>query len=110
MQGWVLTVAVAAAPAVFLLSFFYIKDRYEREPILHLFAAFGLGAFAMLAARGIGGAALGLLPDDWLQTASEPARLVDAFLLSHCVEEPEPDLDVVSMCKTRVLSAWACSS
>ena len=87
MDGWVLTVVVAAAPAVFLLSFFYLKDRYEREPLLHIFAAFGLGLFAMLAARGIASSVLGLLSADWLATAGEPAKLVDAFVLSGLCEE-----------------------
>ena len=30
MRVWVLTVIVAAAPSLFLLTFFYLKDRYER--------------------------------------------------------------------------------
>ena len=43
MRAWVLTVIVAAAPSLFLLTFFYLKDRYEREPLQHILMAFGLG-------------------------------------------------------------------
>ena len=45
MRLWVLTVIVAAAPSLFLLTFFYLKDRYEREPLQHILMAFGLGLY-----------------------------------------------------------------
>jgi RsiW-degrading membrane proteinase PrsW (M82 family) len=45
----VLTIVVAAAPSLFLLTFFYLKDRYEREPLRHIVMAFGLGLYAMIA-------------------------------------------------------------
>ena len=35
-----------AAPSLFLLTFFYLKDRYEREPLQHILMAFGLGLYA----------------------------------------------------------------
>src|SRR6266478_3800028 len=87
MDGWVLTVVVAAAPALFLLSFFYLKDRYEREPLLHLLAAFGLGLFAMLAARGLASALEAMVSSEWLILGGEPAKLFDAFVLSGLAEE-----------------------
>jgi RsiW-degrading membrane proteinase PrsW (M82 family) len=87
MDGWVLTVVVAAAPALFLLSFFYLKDRYEREPLLHLLAAFGLGMFAMVAARGLASALEGVVSREWLILGGEPSKLFDAFVLSALVEE-----------------------
>jgi len=87
MGGGALTVAVAAAPAIFLLGFFYLKDRYEREPLLHLLAAFGLGAFAMLAARGIGATIEGLVSPRWLALGGEPAKLFDAFVIAGLCEE-----------------------
>ena len=53
MKGFWLAVIVGTAPSVFLLSFFYLKDRYEREPLHHIVMAFGLGTYAMIAARGM---------------------------------------------------------
>jgi len=40
MKGWLLAIVVGTAPSVFLLSFFYLKDRYEREPLRHILVAF----------------------------------------------------------------------
>jgi len=84
---WVLTVIVAAAPSLFLLTFFYLKDRYEREPLQHILMAFGLGLYAMIAASGIASTAESWVPRDWLLTGGEPAKLFDAFVLSGFVEE-----------------------
>jgi RsiW-degrading membrane proteinase PrsW (M82 family) len=82
-----LTLVLAAAPSVFLLTFFYLKDRYEREPLRHILMAFGLGLYAMLAAEGMANTAEAWLPVGFLRTGGEPARLVDAFLLSGFIEE-----------------------
>jgi RsiW-degrading membrane proteinase PrsW (M82 family) len=83
-----LTLVVAAAPSLFLLTFFYLKDRYEREPLRHILMAFGLGLYAMIAAQGMASTAAGWLPVEWqMGGGGEPARLVDAFLLSGLVEE-----------------------
>jgi RsiW-degrading membrane proteinase PrsW (M82 family) len=82
-----LTLVVAAAPSLFLLTFFYLKDRYEREPLRHILMAFGLGLYANIAAQGMATTAEGWLPAEWLRTGGEPARLADAFLLSGFVEE-----------------------
>jgi RsiW-degrading membrane proteinase PrsW (M82 family) len=84
---WVLTVIVAAAPSLFLLTFFYLKDRYEREPLHHILMAFGLGLYAMIAAHGIASTAETWVPRDWLLLGGEPAKLFDAFVLSGFVEE-----------------------
>jgi RsiW-degrading membrane proteinase PrsW (M82 family) len=81
------TLVVAAAPSLFLLTFFYLKDRYEREPLRHILMAFGLGLYAMIAAQGMASTAEGWLDPVWLRTGGEPARLVDAFFLSGFVEE-----------------------
>jgi RsiW-degrading membrane proteinase PrsW (M82 family) len=43
---------VAAAPSLALLTYFYLRDRYEREPISHIVAAYLLDIFALLAAQG----------------------------------------------------------
>ena len=82
MRLWVLTVIVAAAPSLFLLTFFYLKDRYEREPLHHILMAFGLGLYAMIAAHGMASTAETWVPRDWLLLGGEPAKLFDAFILS----------------------------
>jgi protease PrsW len=82
-----LTLVVAAAPSAFLLTFFYLKDRYEREPLRHILLAFGLGLYAMIAAEGMATTAEGWFPVGFLRTGGEPARLIDAFFLSGFVEE-----------------------
>jgi RsiW-degrading membrane proteinase PrsW (M82 family) len=87
VRVWLLTVIVAAAPSIFLLTFFYLKDRYEREPLQHILMAFGLGLYAMIAAHGIASSAETWVPRDWLLLGGEPAKLFDAFVLSGFVEE-----------------------
>jgi RsiW-degrading membrane proteinase PrsW (M82 family) len=87
VRAWLLTVVVATAPSLFLLTFFYLKDRYEREPLQHILMAFGLGLYAMIAASGIAGTAETWVPRDWLLTGGEPAKMFDAFVLSGFVEE-----------------------
>ena len=87
MRLWVLTVIVAAAPSLFLLTFFYLKDRYEREPLQHILMAFGLGLYAMIAAHGIASTAEEWVSREWLMMGGELAKLFDAFILSGFVEE-----------------------
>ena len=82
-----LIVLVAAAPSLALLTYFYLRDRYEREPLGHLVAAYLLGAFAMLAAQGLATAVADLVSAEWLHTGGEPARVFDAFVLAGVVEE-----------------------
>jgi RsiW-degrading membrane proteinase PrsW (M82 family) len=81
------TVLVAAAPSLALLTYFYLRDRYEREPLGNIVAAYLLGAFAMFAAQGLGSTVAELVPSDWLRTGGEGARLFDAFVLAGVVEE-----------------------
>jgi RsiW-degrading membrane proteinase PrsW (M82 family) len=82
-----LIVLVAAAPSLALLAYFYLRDRYEREPLGHLVAAYLLGAFAMFAAQGLGTVVADLVSADWLHTGGEPARVFDAFVLAGVIEE-----------------------
>jgi RsiW-degrading membrane proteinase PrsW (M82 family) len=83
----VLTVVVAAAPSILLLAYFYLRDRFEREPLGHLLLAYLLGMYAMVAAQGLATAAQGVVPAQWLTPGAEPARLLDAFFLSGFIEE-----------------------
>jgi RsiW-degrading membrane proteinase PrsW (M82 family) len=82
-----LTVLVAVAPSLLLLTYFYLRDRYEREPLLHLLAAYLLGVFAMFAAQGLGATLADWVSADWLRSGGEPARIFDAFVLAGVVEE-----------------------
>ncbi len=82
-----LTALVAAAPSVALLAYFYLRDRYEPEPIVNLLAAYLLGILAMLAARSGAGFAADGVSLEWLNTGGEPARAFDAFLLAGAIEE-----------------------
>jgi RsiW-degrading membrane proteinase PrsW (M82 family) len=83
----VFTVVAAAAPSLFLLTFFYLKDRYQREPLNHIIMAFGLGLYSMIAAQGMATTAESLVPPGWLASGGEGPKLVDAFVLSGLVEE-----------------------
>jgi RsiW-degrading membrane proteinase PrsW (M82 family) len=78
---------VAAAPSLALLAYFYLRDRYEREPIGHVVAAYLLGMFALTAAQGATFMLSDWVSADWLHAGGEPARLFDAFVLAGLVEE-----------------------
>jgi RsiW-degrading membrane proteinase PrsW (M82 family) len=82
-----LTIVVAAAPSLVLIAYFYLRDRYEREPIAHLALAYALGMYALLAAQGLGAALEARLGPGVLEPPSESARLLDAFVLSGLAEE-----------------------
>jgi RsiW-degrading membrane proteinase PrsW (M82 family) len=77
----------ALAPSLFLLTFFYLKDRYQREPLNHILMAFGLGLYAMIAAQGMASTAESWVSPAWLQGGGEPAKLFDSFVLSGLAEE-----------------------
>jgi RsiW-degrading membrane proteinase PrsW (M82 family) len=83
----VLTLLVATAPSLVLLTYFYLRDRFEREPLGHLVAAYLLGMYAMLAAHAAASLVEGLVSPVWLRLGGAPARLVDAFVLSGLIEE-----------------------
>jgi RsiW-degrading membrane proteinase PrsW (M82 family) len=80
-------VALGAAPSVFLLVFFYLKDRYEPEPRGHVALAFLKGAAAIvpswLAARALEQA----VGREWLALGGMWARLFEAVVLAGTVEE-----------------------
>jgi RsiW-degrading membrane proteinase PrsW (M82 family) len=78
---------VAAAPSLVLLTYFYLRDRYEREPLGHLVVAYLLGMFAMLAAQSMVGLITDGVSAEWLHLGGEPARIFDAFVLAGVVEE-----------------------
>lgn len=82
-----LNLAVAAAPSLALLTYFYLRDRYDREPFSALAFAYSLGVFAMLAAQAAATMVADLVSEEWLHLGGEPARLFEAFVLSGLIEE-----------------------
>jgi protease PrsW len=82
-----LNLVVAGAPSFALIAYFYLRDRYDREPLQALGIAFLLGMYAMLAAQAAASMVADLVPDPWLHTGGEPARLFEAFVLSGMIEE-----------------------
>jgi protease PrsW len=87
MNGWALAVVAGAAPSFFLLTFFYLRDRWQREPLHRIVMAFALGTYAMAAARGLAYTVLAFLPPDWLSGGTEAARLFESFVLAGYIEE-----------------------
>jgi protease PrsW len=87
MHGWALAIVAGAAPSIFLLTFFYLRDRWQREPMHRVAMAFALGTYAMAAARGLAYTVLAFLPPDWLSSGTEAARLFESFVLAGYIEE-----------------------
>ena len=81
------TVLVAAAPSLALLTYFYLRDRYEPEPISRLLLAFGLGLFALFAAQSLGTYVADACTEDFLRRGGEAGKLLDAFVVTALVEE-----------------------
>src|SRR3954452_22100164 len=78
---------LGAAPSLFLLVFFYLKDRYEPEPRGHVALAFVKGMAAFVPAVLIAHALEGAVGRTWLALGGTPARLFEAFILAALVEE-----------------------
>jgi protease PrsW len=78
---------VGAAPSVFLLVFFYLKDRYEPEPRGHVALAFAKGALATVPAYAASWALARAVGDEWLILGGLPARAFDAVVLAAACEE-----------------------
>src|SRR5262245_53777862 len=87
MHGWLLAIVAGAAPSLFLLTFFYLRDRWQREPLHRVVMAFALGLYAMAAARGLAYTLLGFVSADWLASGSEASRLFESLVLAGLVEE-----------------------
>lgn len=82
-----LELMLGALPALVLMVFFYLKDRYEPEPHGHVAAAFGLGVLAFGASFYAGTALAGLVDPVWLALGGLPAHLFEAGVLAGGVEE-----------------------
>jgi RsiW-degrading membrane proteinase PrsW (M82 family) len=82
-----LALIVGAAPSLFLLVFFYLKDRYEPEPRGHVALAFAKGALATVPAYAASWALARAVGDEWLALGGLPARAFDAVVLAAVCEE-----------------------
>ncbi|MGC4376266.1 glutamic-type intramembrane protease PrsW [Fictibacillus sp. Mic-4] len=71
-------ISAAIAPAIALLSFFYLKDKYETEPISMVIKVYIFGALLVFPV---------MLIQYGLQEEFTISRLVHAFLLSGFLEE-----------------------
>ena len=78
-------IALTFAPALFIFLYVYLRDKYEREPILHLFITFFLGALTPIGVLYIGDHVRNIT-----QTSSDSEGIglvVYAFLVVAAVEE-----------------------
>jgi RsiW-degrading membrane proteinase PrsW (M82 family) len=80
-------VVLGAAPSLFLLVFFYLKDRYEPEPRGHVALAFVKGMASFVPALFAANALERLVGRTWLALGGIPARLFEAFVMAAGVEE-----------------------
>src|SRR5262245_49683316 len=84
---WVIGVALGAAPSLFLMVFFYLKDRYEPEPRGHVAFAFVKGAVAVAPAFLLQMGLERLVGREWLALGGEPARWFEAWVVAAAAEE-----------------------
>ena len=82
-----LLIVVGVAPSLFLLVFFYLKDRYEPEPRGHVAWAFIKGMLVVIPTVFAGHAIERLVGREWLALGGLPARAFDAFVLAAACEE-----------------------
>jgi protease PrsW len=87
VQWAVLLITLAAAPSLFLLLFFYLKDSYEPEPRGHVALAFVKGAVAIVPAYLVGAVLEHAVGREWLALGGEWARLFEAGVIAAGVEE-----------------------
>jgi RsiW-degrading membrane proteinase PrsW (M82 family) len=79
--------AVAAGPSLFLLLFFYLKDRYEPEPRGHVALAFLKGMAAIVPSYFAGGLLEHAVGRDWLLLGGVSAKLFEAGVIAASTEE-----------------------
>jgi RsiW-degrading membrane proteinase PrsW (M82 family) len=79
--------ALGAAPSLFLMVFFYLKDRYEPEPRGHVALAFAKGMLATLPAYAASWGLARAVGGEWLALGGLPARGFEALVLAALCEE-----------------------
>jgi RsiW-degrading membrane proteinase PrsW (M82 family) len=83
----VLWVIVGAAPSLFLLLYFYLRDRYEPEPRGHVALAFAKGALTTIPVYYAGLYLERAVGRDWLLLGGLWARVFEAGVIAAGVEE-----------------------
>ncbi len=78
---------LAVVPALGLVVYFYLRDRYEPEPRRYVAAAFLYGMLVLIPALLIGRWATGLVDPEWRALSGMWGRLYDDFLVAAAVEE-----------------------
>jgi RsiW-degrading membrane proteinase PrsW (M82 family) len=81
------TIVLGAAPSLFLLVFFYLKDHYEPEPRGHVALAFVQGMSTTLPAYALSWLLARAVGDEWLALGGWPARAFEALILAALCEE-----------------------
>lgn len=76
--------ALALAPVVFIASWVYLKDKYDKEPLKHLIISFILGALSTIPAVFIEHALTDYFPENRLHI---PTTIIHAFIIVALTEE-----------------------
>lgn len=84
MAGLVL---LAVVPALGLVVYFYLRDRYEPEPRRYVAAAFLYGMLVLIPALLLGRWITGWVDPEWRALSGVWGRLYDDFLVAAAVEE-----------------------
>lgn len=80
----VLLLQLAIAPGVFVMTFIYLKDRYEREPATLLWKSFFYGVGSVLVTLALSSA---IYPMVLIDPVSISDQAISAFLMVGLVEE-----------------------
>lgn len=78
---------LAVVPALGLVVYFYLRDRYEPEPRRYVVAAFFYGMLVLIPAVALGRLITGLVDPQWRALSGIWGRLYDDFLVAAAVEE-----------------------
>ena len=83
---WLELLGIALAPVVFLFTYIYLQDEYEREPLKYLLIAFFLGVLCAIPVVYLGDyieafSGLSMVEGDWVQI------LLYAFIVVALTEE-----------------------
>lgn len=78
---------LAVVPALGLVVYFYLRDRYEPEPRRYVAAAFLYGMLVLIPAVVLGRWITGLVDPEWRALSGVWGRLYDDFLVAAAVEE-----------------------
>lgn len=81
------SVVLAVAPSLFLLVYFYLKDRYEPEPRGHVALAFLKGAVATLPALFLAPLLDTMRAQIWVDVGAWAAHLFEAVVQAGSLEE-----------------------